>query len=67
MNTQQTPATERRNPGGRPALAEGQASERINVRLTPAQRVAFEAAGGAEWLRRQLDALLRIGAGDQAT
>jgi hypothetical protein len=61
MNTQQTPAPEWRNPGGRPALVEGQPSERINVRLTPVQRQAFEAAGGAQWLRRQLDALAGVG------
>jgi hypothetical protein len=46
---------------GRPALAEGQTSDRINVRLTLVQRLAFEEAGGAQWLRRQLDALAGVG------
>ena len=60
MNNQDTPATPAKKPGGRPALAVGQQSERMTVRLTPQQRETFERVGGATWLRDQLDGLKKI-------
>ena len=60
MNNRDTPTTPAKNPGGRPALAAGQQSERVTVRLTPQQRETFERGGGATWLRDQLDGLKKI-------
>lgn len=41
---------------GRPPAAPGEArTERVEVRLTPAQRAKLDALGGADWLRRAID------------
>ena len=41
---------------GRPPLnGDTPLSERVEVRMTPTQRYAFERAGGAAWLRSMLD------------
>lgn len=60
MDTQDTPQAPAKNPGGRPALAAGQQSERVTVRLTQQQRETLERVGGAAWLRDQLDGLKKI-------
>lgn len=45
---------------GRPPAAPGSTlTGLVKARVSAAQEAAWEAAGGAEWLRRQLDALMR--------
>lgn len=41
---------------GRPAKGADALTRQIMARATAAQHVAYLAAGGADWLRRQLDA-----------
>lgn len=41
---------------GRPPKGQDAYSARIFARMTPAQHVAYLAAGGAKWLRAQLEA-----------
>jgi hypothetical protein len=49
--------------GGKPGRPAGSTTERTarlpDVRCTPQQREAFDAAGGPNWIRAQLDKLLR--------
>ena len=43
-------------PAGRPSKGDEALRSQVFVRLTNAHHVAYLQAGGAEWLRRQLDA-----------
>ena len=56
MSTSNT--TSRRR--GRPARSGVAATERLNIRVTPEQRVAWERLGGTAWLLPQLDAAVRL-------
>lgn len=49
-------STQGRDCRGRITKGDGSLSRQVFARLTPAQHVAYLAAGGAEWLRSQLDA-----------
>lgn len=49
-------STQGRDPRGRITKGDGSLSRQVFARLTPVQHVAYLAAGGAEWLRSQLDA-----------
>lgn len=51
-------AISRRKPG-RPSKGDGALSCQIMARATDAQRNAYLAAGGADWLRAQLDIEIR--------
>lgn len=52
-----------KRPRGRPPVAPGEArTERMELRLTRAQREKVDALGGVEWVRRQIDAAPEPGA-----
>lgn len=42
-------------PQGRPALAEGEASEFVGVRMTAAQKAKLQRLGGAAWIRERIE------------
>ena len=46
----------RRPPGRPPAAPAARRAARFELRLTEAQREKLERLGGAEWLRRRIDA-----------
>ncbi len=47
---------EQKRKAGRPPAPPGEAmTERVEVRLTPAQRAKLEQLGGAAWLRARID------------
>ena len=46
----------KRSPGRPPAAPEDRRAARFELRLTEAQRDKLERLGGAEWLRRRIDA-----------
>lgn len=33
----------------------------VLIRLTPEQKAAYQAQGGAKWVRAMIDALIRVG------
>ena len=37
-------------------------TEAVLIRLTPEQKAAYQAQGGAAWVRAMIDALIRVGA-----
>ncbi|CAN0419911.1 unnamed protein product [Phaeothamnion confervicola] len=50
-----TPDTDKR-PRGRPRIPDDQRqTERVEVRMTAAQRAKYERLGGAPWMRDQID------------
>lgn len=58
-NAQDKPAKTQRQGaarGGRPSLAGVGVSAALVVRVTDAQRAKYDARGGAQWLRRLIDA-----------
>lgn len=42
-------------PQGRPALAEGEASVFVGIRMTADQRSKLQRLGGAAWIRKRID------------
>lgn len=42
-------------PQGRPALAVGQSSEFVGIRMTAAQKAKLQRLGGAAWIRDCID------------
>lgn len=36
-------------------------TETILIRVTPAQKAAYQAQGGAKWVRAMIDALILVG------
>ena len=57
MNKKTTPAvqTPPARPQGRPALAEGEASVFVGIRMTQDQKDKLQRLGGAAWIRKRID------------
>lgn len=36
-------------------------TDAVLIRLTPEQKAAYQAQGGAKWVRAMIDALIRVG------